>query len=1015
MQRIAGVLVICGILSLSLAGSWLAAVSPAAESLSQSGIPVATLLYVDAGHASYDAPEPYKPTGGLGTRRWNLYGGDPPYPFTGFTTTWPEIGFYKSQAESTIAWQLGQMQRAEINTVIISWSGWGDVDLDGTVDDDRITAQVDRTTRMILDYITDNDLPFKFSFLVEDFPHHEGFGGAKSLDHSQRLMVTDHLWEKYFGVGIKYGHKALRLNDRPTVFSVSVGGDASLASTAIPDAWWGRHGFMDDRFELIEVAEYSGIEDLLTSVYVYEPPPSSIPGKDGIVTIWPRFSNAVTFMSQNRDFPHLTKDTLSEVDPTGREGLYDAAWEKIIEHPLRSEIKMVWAWYWNSYWEVAYLEPDAGIGSYAVGDLFVRKTAHYSKLLKSGGEFIPFDESLSSASPASGEAPSEKITPLDARSGNIIEGTLIVNGEPKNGVTAKLWPEEAFRSPPKAGDAEPRNQDLQIAPSTVTGPRHGGDGAYRFTRFPDGDYYVSLTFDNTVVWEGHSVHTDSGTHRLRSQALEIARVGAGQSATLAHIKGSGVVRHVFVALTSSVESIVEDDSWIRVYVNGSTTPSISTPVSQFFAYSNQAEPFQNEKISLTRKNNWIHENPETKETTSVFDRGAYRYIDIPYGSEVRIDLDVGAKASLRVWSTVYYHETPVPLNYGRRNHLEGKHLSRTNVAPYSAVELLNVEGRGTLDSMVLSGRSPDGHQVLEGNLEIYVDGERAPSVYIPGTEDITANAFYFGFDQLVGPRQGTTAHDGGRPVRWTQYRFFDSDRIDFNTSLRIVWEAGHKGQADFKSPVDVESTILYYINTAPTQHPEPRLDLVIDEDFRDYSRGQSIDGPWKQRPNESKWTRGAAGASFKNAEVFDAWMYHAESVNWPDQIVEADVRINKFGTGEIWLFARGTPEPNFNQRVTFGFSAAGAEPAHPNYQPVMLFASSEGYSESSLLLVPANQLHTLRLEVDGDVVIASLKREGDREFRQLFRHIQTERIRGFSGVSAVRGDVTVEGFRVYRK
>ncbi len=304
-------------------------------------------------------------------------------------------------------------------------------------------------------------------------------------------------------------------------------------------------------------------------------------------------------MSQNRDFPYLTKDNLSEVDPTGREGLYDAAWKKIIEHPLRSDIKMVWARYWNSYWEVSYLEPDAGIGSYAVGDLFVRKTAHYSKLFKSGGEFIPFEESLSSVSRALGVAFSEKITPLDARSGNIIEGTLIVNGEPKNGVTAKLWPEEAFRSPPKAGDAEPRNQDLQIARATVTGPRHGGDGAYRFTRFPDGDYYVSLTFDNTVVWEGHSVHTDSGTHRLRSQALEIARVGAGQSATLAHIKGSGMVRHVFVALTSSVESIVEDDSWIRVYVNGSTTPSISTPVSQFFAYSNQAEPFQNEKISLT--------------------------------------------------------------------------------------------------------------------------------------------------------------------------------------------------------------------------------------------------------------------------------------------------------------------------------------------------------------------------------------------------------------------------------
>ena len=105
----------------------------------------------------------------------------PPYFFTGFTSTWPEIGFYKSQDEATIAWQLEQMQRAGINTVIISWSGWGDVNLDGTIDRDRIPYQVDKTTRMVLDHINDNDLPFRFSLLVEDFPNHEGFGGARNL------------------------------------------------------------------------------------------------------------------------------------------------------------------------------------------------------------------------------------------------------------------------------------------------------------------------------------------------------------------------------------------------------------------------------------------------------------------------------------------------------------------------------------------------------------------------------------------------------------------------------------------------------------------------------------------------------------------------------------------------------------------------------------------------------------------------------------------------------------------
>ncbi len=144
--------------------------------------------------------------------------------------------------------------------------------------------------------------------------------------------------------------------------------------------------------ELIEVAEYMGIEDQFTSVYVYLPPPSAIPGKDGIVTIWPRFTNVITFASNNRDYDWLGIDHLDEVDPLGTEGLYDESWKEIIEHPRRPEVKMVWAWYWNSYFEVAYLEPDAGVGAYAVGDLFVRKTAHYSDLFRKGLAFKRYME-----------------------------------------------------------------------------------------------------------------------------------------------------------------------------------------------------------------------------------------------------------------------------------------------------------------------------------------------------------------------------------------------------------------------------------------------------------------------------------------------------------------------------------------------------------------------------------------------------------------------------------------------
>ena len=597
---------------------------------------------------------------------------------------------------------------------------------------------------------------------------------------------------------------------------------------------------------------------------------------------------------------------------------------------------------------------------------------------------------------------------------NTIQGTLLINGQARNGVEAALWRAEAFSSPPGFGDPEPDDARFQIGDPVITGREHGGDGAYRFDNVPDGKYYVSLEVGRDILWEGHSMHSGSRKSRLRSQVLEYSRVTAGQTATLADVKGSGVVRQIFLAISSSDKSVVEDGTWIRVYANGESTPSMACPVSQFFAYTHEAEPFQIERIGVTRK--VYAGDPEVPVNHRSYDRGAYRFIDIPYSTELRIDLDAGDSADLTVFSVVYYQDTPIPFDYGRRNYLKAQHFHEESVAPYSSVELLDVAGKGSLDSMVLSGASPDGHQVLEGNLEIYVDGESMPSIYVSGTEDITGNAFYFGFDQLRGHKQGATVHDGNLPIRWTQYRFFDWDRIDFDHSLRVVLEAGHKGQSGLLvNPVEIQSTHFYYLDTLPLPTPDPSFDLVIEDDFTSYGESAEITSPWVQGPGNSKWTQRDNSAVFDDLSSADAWMYYDGSEQWADQIVEADVRIRNQGTGEVWLFARGTQDPIFSNRVTFGFSAVGAFPEHPNYQPLMLFISSGDYAESSLLFVPSGEQHTLRLEVFGSTVTASLKRQQDSDFRKLFRHVQSGRLDGVSGISVVTGDVAVNSFRIFQR
>ena len=370
--------------------------SPTRELVEQhtpSEAPIATLFYPTHG---FQQQYPYEATGGRGTTHWNTYGppeAEDPFPWTGFTTTWPEIGWYASKDIETIKWQVEQMQRARIDTVIISWSGWGDTHLNGMVESAGLSVENNETARMVLEYIKSNSIPMNFALLVEAFTFYVGGVTPISTDDltdEQRQMVTDYAWNNFY-TAANYGDFALRIDGKPTLFGVP----------DVKGGWWRNHDWSDDRFRLIEVSNNHQDEDEFTTDYVYLDPPSAIPGVDGVVNIWPRFTSVVTYASNSPYFPWYNPPeggdsdrpvNLPEVDPLGTEGKYDDAWREIIEHPRRSEIELVFIWYWNSYWEVAYIEPDAGIGAYAVGDLYVRKTAHYANLFRAGSPFKHFDE-----------------------------------------------------------------------------------------------------------------------------------------------------------------------------------------------------------------------------------------------------------------------------------------------------------------------------------------------------------------------------------------------------------------------------------------------------------------------------------------------------------------------------------------------------------------------------------------------------------------------------------------------
>ena len=192
-------------------------------------------------------------------------------------------------------------------------------------------------------------------------------------------MVMDHLWENYYSPEA-YGDMAFHWDGKPLI--------AGGANT--PGQWWEAHEFTDPRFELREIYDKPEAEDEHWAAAYYTSPPSKLPGPEGVVMIWPRHDGFLPLLAQNA--PWVTKETMRRVDPLGMEGAYDRAWQEVIEYAHKSDIKLIWVWIWNSYAEMTYVEPDSGLGYGVVGDLYVRKTAHYANLFHKGLPFQHFDE-----------------------------------------------------------------------------------------------------------------------------------------------------------------------------------------------------------------------------------------------------------------------------------------------------------------------------------------------------------------------------------------------------------------------------------------------------------------------------------------------------------------------------------------------------------------------------------------------------------------------------------------------
>ena len=314
----------------------------------------------------------------------------PPIGLTFYSTSWlpgsyPIARRLATTPATTIDHHLavGQDGEAGINTLIVSWWGWGDGDLDGAYDGYIEQHSHDALIRL-LEHIKEQDLDFKVALMVEPWPdivtptqtHVPVPGTAGNLASDQKQMVLDYMWDNVYSV---YPDLIFQWQDKALLTAV---GELYFE----PD-----EDSPDDRFTLrsFRLKEKDPDPGNAWTWEITKPLPY-LQTVDNTAILSPRYDEWFLAAAHPNWWP-AAWDRICAIrhDPYLKENLYDYQWQEA--HNRRGEIDLVILWAWNSWTEQLYIEPDDGEGAAPAGDSLLRKTAWYTQRLRVGGAFQPFD------------------------------------------------------------------------------------------------------------------------------------------------------------------------------------------------------------------------------------------------------------------------------------------------------------------------------------------------------------------------------------------------------------------------------------------------------------------------------------------------------------------------------------------------------------------------------------------------------------------------------------------------
>ncbi|MBM4033458.1 MAG: DUF2961 domain-containing protein [Planctomycetes bacterium] len=291
------------------------------------------------------------------------------------------------------------------------------------------------------------------------------------------------------------------------------------------------------------------------------------------------------------------------------------------------------------------------------------------------------------------------------------------------------------------------------------------------------------------------------------------RIKGGETFTLAHIKGSGAIQHVWISGDVSLKGPGARFFILRFYWDGQEEPSVECPAADFFASP------------------WGQYAQINSLPVSVNPNRAYNcFWEMPFRKECRVTLENRHNDDITCYYQVSYTLTEVP-DDAAYFHAQ---FRRVNPLPYKEVYTIldGVRGTGQYVGTALAWGVNNTGWWGEGEIKFYLDGDgEFPTICGTGTEDYFGGCYNWDvagqYTPYSTPFLGMQVFrpDGAyrSQMRFSMYRWHVMDPIRFERDLRVTIQAlGWRDGGRYLPLQDDIASVAYWYQTLPTA-PFPKL------------------------------------------------------------------------------------------------------------------------------------------------------------------------------------------------